>query len=152
MPHIESQFCGGKLPASYNVPAGAAYEAPRGAEGRLLRQRAGGGLPVTSPDPTELGGQALQETSAAVEQLAYRALVGLHEVFIQGDAACGFVDEVRDQDVKQRFLKSCERSLNEALSQTLEPSAATVDGPYSRSVEMLGISEHTVDRGVTRTV
>jgi hypothetical protein len=60
-----------------------------------------------------------QEYAAAVEQLAHRALVGLHMDFMQRKAANAFVDGVRDLEVKQHFLMGGDRSLNEAVNQAL---------------------------------
>jgi hypothetical protein len=78
-------------------------------------------------------GETLQEFSAAVEQLAHRALVGLPVDFIHRKAAHAFVDRVRDRELKQRLPMCGDRSLNEALNQALKLEAAkAAAGPTTR--------------------
>jgi hypothetical protein len=48
--------------------------------------------------------ETLQEFTAALEQLAHRALVGLPVAFIQKEAAHAFIDGVRDWEVKHCLL------------------------------------------------
>jgi hypothetical protein len=43
----------------------------------------------------QTSGETLQEIAAAVEQLAYRAVVGLPVGYIQTEAAHAFIDGVR---------------------------------------------------------
>jgi hypothetical protein len=49
---------------------------------------------------------------------------GFPEDFIQGEAACTFVDGLKDQDMKQHLLMGGERSLSEALNQALKLEVA----------------------------
>jgi hypothetical protein len=78
----------------------------------------------------------LLEFAVAVEQLAHWAPVGLPQDFIQREAACSFVDGVKDWDVKQHLLSGGERSLNEALNQALKletvKAAATPPTPLKK--------------------
>jgi hypothetical protein len=55
--------------------------------------------------------------------LGHRALVGLPVDFIQKEVAHAFVDELRDLELKQRFLMGGDRSLKEALNQNFELEA-----------------------------
>ena len=72
----------------------------------------------------QTSGETLQEFAAAAEQLAHRALVGFPVAFLQTKAAHSFIDGVRDQEVKQNLLMGGDRTLNEALNQTLKLETA----------------------------
>jgi hypothetical protein len=72
----------------------------------------------------QTGGETLQEFVAAVEQLAYQALVGLPADHIQMEAAHSFIDGIRDREMKQHLLLAGARMFNEALNQALRIEAA----------------------------
>jgi hypothetical protein len=55
--------------------------------------------------------------------LAYQALVGLPENFIQRETAHAILDGMRDYYAKQNYFTGGERSLNEALNQALKIKA-----------------------------
>jgi hypothetical protein len=98
------------------------------------------------------------------------------EDLIQREAACTFVDRLKDQDMKQHLLMGGERSLSEAHNQALKLEVAekpiaklwevragvpmrtwltvaeclwTGQPVYAGSVEMSVTSEQTVDRDMT---
>jgi hypothetical protein len=81
----------------HSIPAGASYEDIVGA----LRNRFGDHQLAAAyrshlKARVQTGGETLQEFSAAVEQLAHRAFVGLREGHIQTEAAHAFIDGIRD--------------------------------------------------------
>ena len=85
----------------------------------------------------QASGETLQEFTAAVEQLAHCAFVGLPVTFIQTEAAHSFIDSVPDWEVKQHLLMGGDRTLNEALNQALKLEAAKVAaGPPARVREL----------------
>jgi hypothetical protein len=73
---------------------------------------------------TQLNGESLQGSAAAVEQLAHWALVWLPADFNQRQAAHAFVDGVIGRKLKQHFLIGCDKLLNEALNQVLKVETA----------------------------
>jgi len=86
-------------------------------------------------------GETLQEFAAAVEQLAYRALVGLPVAFIQTEATHSFIDGIRDREVKQHLLMGGDWTLNEALNQALKLEATkAAAGPPARLRKLTGAS------------
>jgi hypothetical protein len=64
---------------------------------------------------TQVSDELVQEFAAALKQLVHCALVRLPKDFIQREAACAFVDGVKDWNVKQHHLVGGERSCSEAL-------------------------------------
>jgi hypothetical protein len=72
----------------------------------------------------QTSGETLQQIASAVEQLAHRALVGLPVGYIQTEAAHAFINGIRDREVKQHLQMGGDRTLNEALNQTVKLEAA----------------------------
>jgi hypothetical protein len=72
---------------------------------------------------TQANGETLQEFAAAIERLARRAFVGLPAEHVQREAACAFVDGVRDGEIKHDLLKGDERPPKETLNQALRLEA-----------------------------
>lgn len=82
---------------------------------------------------TQLSNDSLQELAVDAKQSDHYTLAGLPRNFIQREAACAFVDGVRDHDVKQLLLIINKRSLNEAINQALKFEAAkAVAGPLPK--------------------
>lgn len=60
-------------------------------------------------------GEVVLEFATPVQQLTHREFVGLPVACIQMEATNAFIDEIRDQEVKQHLLVGGDRALNEAL-------------------------------------
>jgi len=87
----------------------------------------------------QAGSKTLQEFTAAVEQVAHQALVGLPVAFIQTETAHSFFDGLRNRELKQRLLMVGDRTLNAALNQALKLGAAkAAAGPQARLGELTG--------------
>ncbi|KAJ4443007.1 hypothetical protein ANN_04656 [Periplaneta americana] len=69
-------------------------------------------------------GESLQEFAMAVEQLAHKALRGLPNDFIAGEAAYTFGSGVRDPEIRQQLLLAEHRTINAALAAALRMEAA----------------------------
>jgi hypothetical protein len=63
----------------------------------------------------QISGEAVLEFATAVQQLTHREFVGQHVVYIQTEATNAFINEIRDQEVKQHLLGGGDRTLIEAL-------------------------------------
>jgi hypothetical protein len=70
--------------------------------------------PTGHSNPFQLKGKPLQDSAAAIEQLAHWA-VRLLQHFIQSEAACGSVGDIRDQYMKLHLLMSSELTHDKAL-------------------------------------
>jgi hypothetical protein len=109
----------------HRVPAEASYEDTVGAlQDRFGDHQLAAAYRSHLKARVQTGGETLQEFAAAVEQLAHRALVGFPVGHIQTEAAHSFIDGIRDREVKQNLLMGGDRTLNEALNQTLKLEAA----------------------------
>lgn len=62
---------------------------------------------------TQVGGEFLLEFAVVIEQLAYRAFVGLPEN--EEDTAYAFLDGVNGQEMKHHLLMDGKRSVKEVL-------------------------------------
>lgn len=63
----------------------------------------------------QMRGEAVLEFATAVQQLTHREFVGLPIAYIHTEATSAFIDEIRDQEVKQHLLVGGDRTLNETL-------------------------------------
>lgn len=54
--------------------------------------------------------------ATAIEKLTHRSLVGLPGHYIRKAAAHGFIDGMRDRDMKQQLVVGSERTLSETLN------------------------------------
>jgi hypothetical protein len=71
----------------------------------------------------QLRDDSLQELAVAKKPLDHYTLASLPGNFIQKDAACAFVDGLRDHDAEQLLLIISKRPLPEALNQALKLQA-----------------------------
>jgi len=62
----------------------------------------------------QMRGEVVLAFATAVQQLTHREFVGLPVACIQMEATSAFIDEIRDQEVKQRHLVGGDRAPNEA--------------------------------------
>jgi hypothetical protein len=65
---------------------------------------------------TQHVGEFLSAFATAIEKLTHRALVGPPEHYIHKAAVHGFIDGMRDRDMKQQLLMGGERTLSKALN------------------------------------
>jgi hypothetical protein len=78
-----------------NIPAVAIYEECQSADGPLCTSPAGGSPPVLRQSQTKMNAKLLHEFAAAINQLAYWALVRLPKDFTQ-ETTCVFTDGMKD--------------------------------------------------------
>jgi hypothetical protein len=101
--------------AGHRVPREARYE---DVQQKLKR-------PTSHSNPFQLKGMPLQDSAAAIGQLAHWA-IRLPQHFIQSEAARGFVGSIRNQHMKLHLLMGGERTPDQALRLEEATVAATM--------------------------
>ncbi|XP_069698171.1 uncharacterized protein [Periplaneta americana] len=119
----------------HSVPEdGTAAEIMAALEGRYGDHQLAAAFRTQLKTRAQQSGESLQEFAMAVEQLAHKALRGLPNDFIAGEAAYTFGSGVRDPEIRQQLLLAEHRTINAALSAALRmeaaKSAAGVSAPH----------------------
>ncbi|KAJ4438245.1 hypothetical protein ANN_14184 [Periplaneta americana] len=109
----------------HSVPEdGTAAEIMAALEGRYGDHQLAAAFRTQLKTRVQQSGESLQEFAMAVEQLAHKALRGLPNDFIAGEAAYTFGSGVRDPEIRQQLLLAEHRTINAALAAALRMEAA----------------------------
>ncbi|XP_069683895.1 adventurous-gliding motility protein Z-like [Periplaneta americana] len=109
----------------HSVPEdGTAAEIMAALEGRCGDHQLAAAFRTQLKTRVQQSGESLQEFAMAVEQLAHKALRGLPNDFIAGEAAYTFGSGVRDPEIRQQLLLAEHRTINAALAAALRMEAA----------------------------
>ncbi|KAJ4446044.1 hypothetical protein ANN_12730 [Periplaneta americana] len=131
----------------HSVPEdGTAAEIMAALEGRYGDHQLAAAFRTQLKTRVQQSGESLQEFAMAVEQLAHKALRGLPNDFIAGEAAYTFGSGVRDPEIRQQLLLAEHRTINAALAAGLRMEAAKLTANVSawhriRSVAAADVEE-----------
>ncbi|XP_069693859.1 adventurous-gliding motility protein Z-like [Periplaneta americana] len=130
----------------HSVPEdGTAAEIMAALEGRYGDHQLAAAFRTQLKTRVQQSGESLQEFAMAVEQLAHKALRGLPNDFIAGEAAYTFGSGVRDPEIKQQLLLAEHRTINAALAAALRMEAAKLTANVSASHRIRSVAAADVE-------
>ncbi|XP_069705742.1 adventurous-gliding motility protein Z-like [Periplaneta americana] len=130
----------------HSVPEdGTAAEIMAALEGRYGDHQLAAAFRTQLKTRVQQSGESLQEFAMAVEQLAHKALRGLPNDFIAGEAAYTFGSGVRDPEIKQQLLLAEHRTINLALAAALRMEAAKLTANVSASHRIRSVAAADVE-------
>ncbi|XP_069679573.1 adventurous-gliding motility protein Z-like [Periplaneta americana] len=130
----------------HSVPEdGTAAEIMAALEGRYGDHQLAAAFRTQLKTRVQQSGESLQEFAMAVEQLAHKALRGLPNDFIAGEAAYTFGSGVRDPEIKQQLLLAEHRTINAALAAALRMEAAKLTVNVSASHRIRSVAAADVE-------
>ncbi|XP_069668773.1 uncharacterized protein [Periplaneta americana] len=130
----------------HSVPEdGTAAEIMAALEGRYGDHQLAAAFRTQLKTKVQQSGESLQEFAMAVEQLAHKALRGLPNDFIAGEAAYTFGSGVRDPEIKQQLLLAEHRTINAALAAALRMEAAKLTANVSASHRIRSVAAADVE-------
>ncbi|XP_069687229.1 TATA element modulatory factor-like [Periplaneta americana] len=130
----------------HSVPEdGTAAEIMAALEGRYGDHQLAAAFRTQLKTRVQQSGESLQEFAMAVEQLAHKALRGLPNDFIAGEAAYTFGSGVRDPEIRQQLLLAEHRTINAALAAALRMEAAKLTANVSASHRIRSVAAADVE-------
>ncbi|KAJ4428949.1 hypothetical protein ANN_25945 [Periplaneta americana] len=130
----------------HSVPEdGTSAEIMTALEGRYGDHQLAAAFRTQLKTRVQQSGESLQEFAMAVEQLAHKALRGLPNDFIAGEAAYTFGSGVRDPEIRQQLLLAEHRTINAALAAALRMEAAKLTANVSASHRIRSVAAADVE-------